>query len=105
MLGHPYHILAKLPCTDAFNVAKELPADLVITWLHKKFVLVVWSADHSTTGKFWVYNGNNKDQIQLEYIEDIQTSSLEAFSIRQTDKYKDQERNNCFSLHRRHFGQ
>ena len=22
MLGHPYHILAKLPCTDAFNVAR-----------------------------------------------------------------------------------
>ena len=79
----------------------------ITCWLHKtkRFVLVVWSADHSTTGKFWVYNGNNKDQIQLEYIEDIQTSSLEAFSIRQTDKYKDQERNNCFSLHRRHFGQ
>ena len=24
VLGHPYHILAKLPCTDAFNVARWL---------------------------------------------------------------------------------
>ena len=46
MLGHPYHILAKLPCTNAFNVARNEPAHNKVTWtdLHQHM---------STLTSFW----------------------------------------------------